>query len=183
MNYDLLSEFLLAGVTLGITFRDLKSRPGIALSTLIIGIAALLGALIFAGVRQAVGPHDFVSLFAASAAFPLLSLSLYWPDGDLAKRTRAAASFLIIASAVCLWVTTVLDFAAWTQVMPAVSGILIMINAVRCKQITAILGGLILLACFTLSLLQFNIYPLDGDQQLHILLSAALLLVTVRSKN
>jgi len=181
MNYDLLSEFLLAGVTFGITWLNIKNRPGIAIGTLIIGIAALLGALIFAGISQADGPHAFVALLAGCAALPLLALSLCWSDGDLAKRIRAAVSFFLIASAVCMWVTEVLQFAAWGQIIPALSALLIMFGALRSRKPAAILGGLILLGCFTLSLLQFNIYPLDSEQQLHILLSAALLLVTLRS--
>jgi hypothetical protein len=181
MNYDLLSEFLLAGVTLGITWHNLKSRPGVAIGTLIIGLAALLGALIFAGVKEANGPHAFLALLASCAALPLLALSLVWRDGDLATRLRASVSFFIIASAVCLWMTDVLQFAAWGQIIPALSALLIMLGALQSKKLTAILGGLILLGCFALSLLQFTIYPLDSEQQLHILLSAALLLLTVRA--
>ncbi len=177
MNYDLFSELLLAGVSFGITWRNLKHRPGVAIGTLIIGLAALLGALVFAGVSQAEGPHALLAVLAGCAALPLLAVSLCWSDGDLAKRIRAAVSFFIIAAAVCLWLTEVLHFAAWAQIIPALSALLIMFGALRSKKPTAILGGLILLVCFTLSVLQFNIYPLDSEQQLHILLSAALLLV------
>ena len=181
MNYDLLSELLLCAVALFITWRELKTRPGIAVATLLRGVAALLGALIFAGISQAHGPLEFVSLLAGSAALPLLALSLGWPDGALASRIRASVSFFLVASALCLWMVEVLQLAPWRLCIPALASLVILFGAIRSKRPAAMLGALVLLLCFTLSLLQIAIEPLNSDQQLHVLMALALLLLTRRA--
>ena len=177
MNYDLLSEFLLAGVTFYIAWGEYTSRPGISLCMASIGVAALLGALIFSGVASADGPHSFISMLASCAGLPLFAVSLRWHDGELVNRRTAAVRFFLIASGICLWMVEVMHLTLWSQLIPALSALLIMVTAIQSKQLMSILGGITLLVCFTLNVLAINVYPLDTDQQLHILLSVSFLLL------
>ncbi len=177
MNYDLLSEILLAGLTFYIAWRELATRPGIALCAASIGIAALLGALVFSGVASADGPHRVVSLLASCAGLPLFAASLRWNQGELARRRSASVRFFLIGSGVCLWMVEVLHMAWWGQLVPALSATVIMVAAIQSGQVVTMLGGLTLLVCFTLNVLGRTIYPLDADQQLHVLLSLSLFLL------
>jgi len=177
MNYDLLSELLLAGVTFGICRREFRSRAALALGNAVIGCAALLGALIFAGVAAADGPHRLLSLLAACAALPLIAAGLRWQDGALTRRMPAALRFFLIACALCLLMVEVFQLAWWAEAIPALSAALILITAVQSRNVFAVFGALLLIACFGLSLAQLTFYPLDADQQLHILMSSSLFLL------
>jgi hypothetical protein len=97
MTADALSDLVLALVCAGIAARCLggaRSRPGIGIAAVLIGLAAVLGVLRFstwAPFNEAVrGAHQFASLVAAVGGFPLLAFSLHQPDSPLATRLAGA---------------------------------------------------------------------------------------------
>ncbi len=181
MNGDALSEVLLAAVTLFIAWREIGRRPGVAIGMGLIGFAALLGALLYSGIAEASGPHQFASMVTACAGFPLLAFSLRWTDGTLATRISAAARFILIIGAFGVLFVTLMQFSVWGRIAPALSALLIMISALQSRQPAAIAGATLLITCFSLSLANYTFAPLDSAQQFHVLMAISLALLAMRS--
>jgi hypothetical protein len=181
VNGDTLSEVLLAAVTLAIAWREIAKRPGIAIGMSLIGVTALLGALLYSGIAEASGPHQFASMVTACAGFPLLAFSLRWTDGTLATRISAAARFILIIGAFGVLFVTLMQFSVWGRIAPALSALLIMISALQSRRPAAIAGGALLIACFALSLANYTFAPLNATQQFHVLMAIALALLALRS--
>jgi hypothetical protein len=182
MSFDFLSELLLTGVTLSIGWRNVRSRPGIALAVAVIAAAAVLGAAVYAGDTEFKAAHDLLTDLAACAALPLLAASLQWTRSKLAIRLSIATLFLMIAGMIALILIRAIGWTFWGQVAPALSAMLIFYTAlmttISARQIAPITGATVLVLCFVLNLMQLNFYPMDGAQQLHVLLSIALLCLT-----
>jgi hypothetical protein len=182
MNGDALSELLLAAVTLGIAWREIAKRSGVAIGMGMVGVTALLGALLYSGITEAIGPHHFFSILTACAGLPLLAISLRWADGALAKRLSAAARFILIIGAFGVLFVTLLQFSMWSSIAPALAALLIMITALQSRQPAAIAGGAILIACFALSLTNRTLGPLNATQQFHVLLAISLGLLALHTE-
>lgn len=65
MNGNAASDLLLAAAALSMAWRMARMRPGLALGVGLLGLAALLGAVRYAGQALARAPHDIASLAAA----------------------------------------------------------------------------------------------------------------------
>ncbi|MBV8666060.1 MAG: hypothetical protein JO269_06190 [Burkholderiaceae bacterium] len=180
MMGDILSEALLAAVTLGLAARDIKTRPAIGIGLGLIGLAAILGALNYYGMTAATGPHRFVSLLAACAGFPLLVCGVHWPQDAIARRPAAAARFGLVIGAVGVVLVVMLNFAQWSHIVPAVSALLIAVAALHSRKPLTIAGSLLLLVCFILSLAAVTVAPFDADQQFHVLMALSLGLLAWR---
>lgn len=61
----------------------------------ILGAAAVLGVLRFSGLYPLPPWHQFASLMGASVAFPLLAVTLAWPDSAVAQRLKFTVIFSI----------------------------------------------------------------------------------------
>jgi hypothetical protein len=127
MTADALSDLVLALVCAGIAARCLggaRSRPGIGIAAVLIGLAAVLGVLRFstwAPFNEAVrGAHQFASLVAAVGGFPLLAFSLHQPDSPLATRL-AGAWWLVFVVAGAGVAAVVLGVKVWARVAPLLS--------------------------------------------------------------
>lgn len=181
MNGDAASDALLAGVSLWFAWRLGAARPGFALGLGLIGFAALLGTSSYLGIAAARGPHAFASIVAASAGLPLLAVSSRWPDGITATRMTAAARFALFAGGLGVLLVGILHVALWSQVVPAVAALVLLAAALRSGRWRAMAGAAILAASFALSVLGWSLPPLNGIQQLHVLMSAALALLAAGS--
>ncbi|NQD37162.1 hypothetical protein HPT27_09000 [Permianibacter sp. IMCC34836] len=183
MNADAISDLLLALSCLLIGWRAWsapagQAQPGIALAVASIGVAAALGVLSFSGVAAAVGPHDFFSLIATVAGVPLLAASFYWPQSLAARHPRAAALSLIFGGGVGLVMVSVLNLPLWSQLLPAVAIVLIVLTAWRRRARPFWLGTALLIAAFAVLSARLSFAGISSEQGLHVLMSAGLLLLT-----
>lgn len=175
---DLLSELVLAGIALHGTWRDRRDRPGIALGMALIGVAALLGALEYAGMRHVDIAHRVATQAAASAAMPLLAASLRWRTARFALHAWQAWVFLLVGIMTGTVVAACTGLTIWNQLAPALAAMLIALTALQ-RRIARLVGGaLVLITAFTLNLLTLTLAPLDSPQQLHLLLALALWMLT-----
>ena len=89
------TDGLLALVCLWLLSRD-GVPLGVRIATATLGIAAVLGVLRFSGLYPIPQWHQFVSMLGACAAFPLLAVSVLWPNAAVARQRKFAAVFFII---------------------------------------------------------------------------------------
>jgi len=181
MNADAFSDLVLLLVCAAIAWRDLRARPAIAIGAGLIGFAALLGVLRFSGVTDVLGPHRFASLLSACCAFTLIAAGLRWPDAPLARRAAAAGRFVVIVGGVGV-ALTVAGVGLWSQLVPGLSALLIVITAVQQRSAPAMAGALLLVGSFVVAALgkQDSLYLglFNSTQALHYLLAAGLALLT-----
>ena len=88
------TDGLLALVCLWLLSRD-GVPLGVRIATATLGIAAVLGVLRFSGLYPIPQWHQFVSMLGACAAFPLLAVSVLWPNAAVARQLKFAAIFFI----------------------------------------------------------------------------------------
>ena len=182
MNADALSDLVLLAVCAAVGWRDLRTRPAVAVGAGLIGCAALLGVLRFSGIAMLYGPHRFFSLLAACAAFSLLAAGLRWPDAVIARRPAAVGRFVVVVGGVGV-ALTVLGVGLWSQIVPGLSALVIVWTALQQRRAAAIVGALLLVGSFvvaatgkpgTLYLDYFN-----STQALHYLLAGGVALLAL----
>ena len=182
MNPDALSDLVLLLVCATVAWRDLRTRPAIAVGAGLIGLAALLGVLRFSGVAMVYGPHRFFSLLAACVAFTLLAAGLRWPDAAIARRAAAVGRCVVVVGGVGV-ALTVMGVGLWSQIVPGLSALVIVWTALQQRRALAIVGALLLVGSFavaangkpgTLYLDYFN-----STQALHYLLAAGIALLAL----
>ena len=148
-------------------------RPGLAVAALLIGLAATLGTLRFAGLEVLAGPHRFASLVSACAAFPLLALALRWPDDPFAARLAGATRLALLLGGIGAGLT-VAGVSQWGPVVAALSALAILATMVAARDAAGIAGGLLLVvgmgATIVGAAMGFNATPV-----LHLCLAAGLL--------
>ena len=177
MTGDALSDLLLAFVTLPFAWRLLPRRPGTAGAMLLIGLAALFGVLRYSGLDTALGPHRFFSLVAASGGLPLLAISLRWPDGEVASRGAAAGRFGVLVAGIGVLLVGVAGLAWWSDLVAALSALLIVWAAVPERRIVPLLAGWLLVLGFMASATGKAFAPFSAVQELHILMAMSLALI------
>ena len=172
MNPDALSDLVLLLVCATVAWRDLRTRPAIAVGAGLIGLAALLGVLRFSGVAMVYGPHRFFSLPAG----------LRWPDAAIARRAAAVGRCVVVVGGVGV-ALTVMGVGLWSQIVPGLSALVIVWTALQQRRALAIVGALLLVGSFavaatgkpgTLYLDYFN-----STQALHYLLAAGIALLAL----
>lgn len=184
MNADAVSDLVLAIVCAIVSVRNLRVRPGMAVASGMLGLAAVLGVLRFAGVEPVLGPHRFASLLAACAAFPLLAIAIRWPNDPLACRTTAAARFIFLSGAIGV-ALTILGLEFWRQLVPVASAALILIAVVSQRSPAGIAGAVALVASLAAAGQSAIAIPgpLSGMQWMHYLMAIGIGLVAVEKKS
>lgn len=185
MNADALSDLVLLLVCAAVVWRDLRTRPAIAVGAGLIGFAALLGVVRFSGVAMVYGPHRFFSLLAACVAFSLLAAGLRWPDAAIAKRHAAIGRFVVVVGGLGV-ALTVLGVALWSQIVPGLSAVVIVWTALQQRSAAAIIGALLLVGSFVVAAtgkaggLYLNYF--NSTQALHYLLAAGIALLALAAR-
>jgi hypothetical protein len=151
MNADAVSDLALALACAWACAQTLRTRPGIGVAAGLIGVAACLGVLSFSGVAALEGPHDFASLVAACAAFPLLAWALRWPLDPISTRVSAAGRSAALLAGVGV-LATVAGLSVWGQVAPGAAALVILWTMLRAHRPVGLLGALLLVAAFVASL-------------------------------
>lgn len=95
-----LTDFLLAIMAFAVAAGPGRALVALQVGSLLIGIAAFIGAISFAGLLPLYGLHDALSLMATVSGLPLLALGLIWPMSKFARRPAFAWALALGASAV-----------------------------------------------------------------------------------
>ncbi len=133
MTPDSFSDLALCLVCVGIVYRCWwlqADRAALGLAGLLIGIAAALGVLRFSTWTEigelVKGAHQFASVLAAVAGFPMLALGIVRPNSTVARHRAGAwwCAFVIGGFGIAVWV---LGFKQWAQLVPALSALSIVV--------------------------------------------------------
>ncbi len=172
MNGNAASDLVLAIVCTWIVLTRMGRQPGLALSALLIGLAAGLGALWFGGFQLVTGPYRFLSLLSACAGFPLLAWSLRWPDDPFATKIRGAVAMIVLVGGIGVG-ASLFGIAAWTPAIAAVSALLIVITMVQRADLYGVAGAGVLIVAMIVSVWGSQA-PFNATVVFHLALAAAL---------
>lgn len=99
MTAAALTDLLLAVLAFAVAAGPGRALVALQIGSLLVGIAALVGAISFAGLLPLYGLHDALSLMATVSGLPMLALGLTWPTSRLARRPAFAWALALGASA------------------------------------------------------------------------------------
>jgi len=178
MNADALSDLVLLLGCAAAGWLGGPGRPAWRAAMGLLGVAAACGVLRYSGVDEALGPHRFLSLLAASVAFLLMLASLRWPQSPLALRPTAVGRFVVLVGGLGVAVSQ-MGAPWWAQVVPGVSALAIAWTMLARRSVLGGVGSAALLAGFAVAALAGPEALLVGlfnkTQALHYLLAVAVL--------
>jgi hypothetical protein len=177
MNWLAFFDGLLAATALWIAVSKRGTRPALALASMLLGMAALLGSLRFSGLLALPEWHQFFSMLGASAALPLLALSVVAPASVITLQRRYAWIFAVAASVASILIVLVVQFKVWASLLAVVSALAILTAGVARKQMQIAAGGLALLIGLILFATKFHWGALQPGDFLHMGLILSLLAI------
>ena len=149
---------------------------GVRLVALVLGSAAVLGALRFSGAYPIPQWHQFVSMLGACAAFPLLAVAVIWPDAAVARSVKFAAIFFIVMAVIGVLAVGVAQKRILVDALTVISVVAILMSLARARRWPTALTTALMLAGLLLFAAKVNVVPwlVPGDL-LHIGMSIGLL--------
>jgi hypothetical protein len=169
------TDGLLALVCLWLLSRD-GVPLGVRIATATLGIAAVLGVLRFSGLYPIPQWHQFVSMLGACAAFPLLAVSVLWPNAAVARQLKFAAIFFIGMAALGLLAVGVAQKRVVVDVLTVISVVAMLFSLARGGRWPTALTTALMLAGLLLFAAKAAVVPalVPGDL-LHIGIAIGLL--------
>lgn len=142
-----LTDFLLAVAAFGVAAGPGRLVPALQLGAMLMAIAALVGAVTYAGVMPLFGLHDALSLIATVSGLPMLALGLIWPQSPLAHRAPLAWGLALVASALGLAVVGLHGPKALIEAVAVLAMLAILLaGALRLDRPRQMVGLFLLLA-------------------------------------
>ena len=169
------TDGLLALVCLWLLSRD-GVPLGVRIATATLGIAAVLGVLRFSGLYPIPQWHQFVSMLGACAAFPLLAMSVLWPNAAVARQLKFAAIFFIGMAALGLLAVGVAQKRVVVDALTVISVVAMLFSLARGGRWPTALTTALMLAGLLLFAAKAAVVPalVPGDL-LHIGMAIGLL--------
>ena len=169
------TDGLLALVCLWLLSRD-GVPLGVRIATATLGIAAVLGVLRFSGLYPIPQWHQFVSMLGACAAFPLLAVSVLWPNAAVARQLKFAAIFFIGMAALGLLAVGVAQKRVVVDALTVISVVAMLVSLARGGRWPTALTTALMLAGLLLFAAKAAVVPalVPGDL-LHIGMAIGLL--------
>ena len=180
MNSLALTDGLLLVVTLYLALQ--RQQPiAFRLACGVFGVAALLGVLRFSGIYPLPSWNQFASMLGAASAFPLLAVTVLWPDSLAARNTRFAWIVLCITAVLGVIIVGVGQKRIYSDALALLSLLAVCITLVRARLWLSALGGVLMLAALVVFALKISAGTtlVPGDL-LHIGMAAGLLLLSRR---
>lgn len=177
MNWAALLDGFLGLVAFGLAWRAPRSFPAVRLGCLILGSAAVLGALKFSALLPLPSLHQFMSMLGAGVGLPLLAVSVVMPESAVARQRRFAWILGIVLAVACVLISLVAQIKVWPSVCALLAATATLIAATTRKDwlgATAGLCWLLALAAFAGKVETANLRP---GEFLHVGLAAGLLLL------
>lgn len=151
MNWAALLDGLLGLVAFGLAWRVARSLPAVRLGCLIVGSAAVLGALKFSALLPLPSLHQFMSMLGAGVGLPLLAISVVMPESAVARQRRFAWILAIVLAVACVLISLVAQIKVWPSVCALLAATATLIAATARKDWLGATAGL----CWLLALVAF----------------------------
>ncbi|MBV1705647.1 MAG: hypothetical protein KGQ37_00395 [Hyphomicrobiales bacterium] len=178
MTAAALSDFVLALAAFAVAGRWGRGRPALQIGSLLTAVAALVGAITYAGLLPLYGLHDALSLIAAVSGLPMLALGLTWPQSATARRAPFAWGLALAAAALGLVVVGLHGPKALLEGVAVVSMLVILLaGALRLDRPRQITGLLLLLGAATFRLGVHAGASVPPVAMLHIFMAGAFLVM------
>ena len=156
---------------------------GVRLACGLLAVPALLGFLRFSGLYPVPQWHLLFTILGASAALPLLAVSIRWPTSLVARQRHFALLFLGVAVLLGLLIAGLGKLRIYDQAAGLLSLFAMLWVFARNGRRLALAGVLLMLAGSVLFVLKVSLPPwmLPGDW-LHLGMAAGLLLIVPREQ-
>ena len=151
MNWAALLDGLLGLVAFGLAWCVARSLPAVRLGCLIVGSAAVLGALKFSALLPLPSLHQFMSMLGAGVGLPLLAVSVVMPESAVARQRRFAWILGIVLAVACVLISLVAQIKVWPSVCALLAATATLIAATARKDWLGATAGL----CWLLALVAF----------------------------
>ena len=115
MNWQAFFDACLAAVALWTAVHAAAARPAVRLGCVLLGLAAVLGALRFSGLLPLPPLHQVMSMLGAAVGLPLLAITVIAPASAVASQTRYAWIFAVSAGVLCMLVVIVAGIKVWAS--------------------------------------------------------------------
>ena len=116
MNWQAFFDACLAAVALWTAFNHTAERPAVRLGCVLIGLAAVLGALRFSGLLPLPPLHQVMSMLGAAVGLPLLAIAVIAPASAVTSQTRYAWIFAVSAGVLGMLIVVVAGIKLWGSV-------------------------------------------------------------------
>ena len=116
MNWQAFFDACLAAVALWTAVHGAAARPAVRLGCMLLGLAAVLGALRFSGLLPLPPLHQVMSMLGAAVGLPLLAIAVIAPASVVASQTRYAWIFAVSAGVLCMLIVVVAGIKVWASV-------------------------------------------------------------------
>lgn len=148
----------------------------VRMAAALLGSAAFLGVLRFSALYPLVPWHQFASLIGASVAFPLLAVSLAWPDSAVAQRLKFTVIFSVAMAVLGLLLVIVAQKRMLLDVLTVLSVLALVGVSVKRTWWAAALASACMLTGLLLFAAKFSamVWLVPGDY-LHIGVALGLL--------
>jgi hypothetical protein len=148
-----------------------------------LAIPAFLGFLRFSEIYPLETWHPLFTLFSASAALPLLAISVVRPDTMVVQKKQFAIIFLGITMLLGLLISGLGKLRVYDQALALFSMLVMLVSLVKKGEINRALGAGLMLTGSVLFVLKLSIPPwlVPGDW-LHIGMALGLILILPRLK-
>lgn len=147
----------------------------------LIALSALLGFLRFSGIYPLETWHPLFTLLSASAALPLLAISVVLPNSVVASRKQFAMIFLGIAMLLGLLISGLGKIRIYDQALGLLSMLVMLVALLQKGESKSGFGACLMLTGSLLFVLKVSIPPwvLPGDW-LHVGMALGLILIVPR---
>ena len=115
MNWQAFFDACLAAVALWTAVHGAAARPAVRLGCVLLGLAAVLGALRFSGLLPLPPLHQVMSMLGAGVGLPLLAMAVIAPASAVASQTRYAWIFAVSAGVLCMLMVVVAGIKVWAS--------------------------------------------------------------------
>ncbi len=159
------------------------STIGIRLAYGVIAVAALLGALMFSGLYPLEAWHRLFSIFAGSAALPLLAMAVIWPRSAVATDRQLALIFLGAAAMLGLAIAGLGHLRIYDRALGTISLVAMLAWTVKQGQWQRSAGLVLMLvgSMLFVAKVELSAWLLPGDY-LHLSMAVGILLLSARHR-
>jgi hypothetical protein len=176
MNMAAVLDGLLAVTAFCLAFRFGREFPGVRLGCILLGSAALLGALRFSGAPINPELHRFFSFLGAGVGLPLIAVTVLWPTCLVAATRRYAWIFAVIAAVLCVMFDIVVKTTLWYSAASILAAVTILWVGFARKEYIVVAAGLSLVGALLAFAAKLQIADLRPGDLLHIGLALGLAL-------
>lgn len=177
MNMAAVLDGILAATAFWLAFSFGREFAGVRLGCILLGSAALLGALRLSGAPINPELHRFSAHLGAGVGLPLIAVTVLWPACLVAAKRRYAWVFAVIAAVLCVMFGIVAKTTLWSSGACILAAVTILwVGFVR-KEYIIVAAGLSFVGALVVFTIKPQIVDLRPGDLLHIGLALGLILI------